>query len=187
MKSWSKGLMNIYRYLSTFSASLDKSIKKDAVKSNYYSSGKFTSCYTMSNKILELISRKQKIINLKVIIEDALFAIDKQYRRILALIYLDNVKSEMVATLTGYSIRTVFRKKKEGLNAFEKVLKMRGFTEEYFEKLLSSEQWFSGNINKLVSCDEDIDSMPSELNPGYVVKQMIRDLQYVPQSNYAWF
>ena len=71
MKYWSRSALSIYKYLLSMSNSIDKSINDTGKNSNSVSLQKYQTTFFQTNKILELIDRKRKIINIKVAVENA--------------------------------------------------------------------------------------------------------------------
>ena len=111
MKYWSKSSLSIYRYLEKMTNTLDKLILDLSKHSNNVSMIKNQTTYNQARKLIELLDRKRKMINLKVAVEDSLAGLNKIDRRILTLVFIDGAKSEMIAQILGVSLRTFFRKK----------------------------------------------------------------------------
>ena len=82
-------------------------------------------------------------------------------RQLLALCYIDNIKSEVVAEMMGVSIRTFFRKKTEALNNFAKYMIKQGITKEKLEKMFLGESWihslYEKNLQLQISKDYRLD------------------------------
>ena len=110
MKYWGKSALSIYKYLLTMSNSLDKSILDISKGNSNNHFQQYNTTYNQANRIIELMDRKRKMINLKVAVEEVVNKMDKVDKRIITLVYFDGVKSEMVAQILGISIRTFFRK-----------------------------------------------------------------------------
>ncbi|MGN0960713.1 MAG: DUF1492 domain-containing protein [Christensenellales bacterium] len=151
MKYWSRSALSIYKYLSTMSSTIDKIIMDIGKSSNSPTLQKFQSTYYQASKIIELMDRKRKMINLKVSVEEVLNKLDKTNKRILTLVFLDGVKSELVAQMLGMSIRTFFRKKNSAILEFATIFQGLGFDEEFFEKEYANEQWFMSIYNVCIS------------------------------------
>lgn len=118
MKYWSKSALSIYKYLPTMVNTLDKIIMNTGKSSHNSILQKYQSTYCQASKIIELIDRKRKMINLKIAVEDTLNKLDRNSKRLLTLIFIDGAKSEVVAEMLGMSIRTFFRKKSRLLMNF---------------------------------------------------------------------
>ena len=85
---------------------LDKLILDLSKHSNNVSMIKNQTTYNQARKLIELLDRKRKMINLKVAVEDSLAGLNKIDRRILTLVFIDGAKSEMIAQILGVSLRT---------------------------------------------------------------------------------
>lgn len=142
MKYWSRSSLSIYKYLLSMSNAIDKVINDSGKNSNNVTLQKYQTTYYQTNRMLELIDRKRKIINLKVAIENALVKLPRIDRRILTLSYLDGVKSEIIADILGVSLRTFFRKKNLAIEHFMCVLQVLGYDEEFFVSEYGQEKWF---------------------------------------------
>ena len=142
MKYWSKSALSIYRYLETMTNTIDKIVLDTGKSSNSVMLQKYQTTGYQTSKIIELIDRKRKMINLKLAVEEALSKISKDDRRILTLVYIDGVKSEVMAQLIGCSLRTFFRKKLSAMTKFMLALELAGFNDEFFETDYAGERWF---------------------------------------------
>ena len=92
-------------------------------------------------KVGEMIDKKRRFINLKVIIEQALSEIDKRRQKILILFYIDNLSCEKIAELFGVNLRTIFRYKNSALISFSKALSRNGFKEDFFNENYQKDKW----------------------------------------------
>lgn len=163
MKYWSKSALSIYRYLETMSNTIDKIVLNTGKTSNNITLQKYQTTGYQTTKIIELIDRKRKMINLKLAVEEGLSKISKEDRRILTLVYIDGVKSEMVAQLIGCSLRTFFRKKLNAMNQFMLALEVAGFDETFFMGEYSREGWimpvYEENLIKGNNTEEILDKL----------------------------
>lgn len=175
MKYWSKSTLSIYRYLEKMVDSLDKLIMDISKHSNSGYLQKNNTTYSQTRKLIELIDRKRKMINLKVAVEDSLAGLGKIDRRILTLVFIDGVKSEQIAQLLGVSLRTFFRKKILALSKFNSQMIAKGFDLEFFVSEYAQEQWIMSVYDECVSkYNKDDESMDNSL-----VKRMLNDISKV--------
>lgn len=151
MKCWSMSALSIYKYLESMTNTLDKIILETGKNSNDIRLQKYQTTQYQTSKIIELMERKRKMINLKVAVEDSLCKLSLIDRRILTLIFVDGLKSELLAQVLGVSIRTYFRKKKQALNHFKLIMEANGFDREFFEKEYLNEMWFIAVYNDYIS------------------------------------
>ena len=161
MKYWTKSILSIYKYLGRLSNALDKVILDTGKGSNSLALMRTQTTYFQANKIIELMDRKRKTINLKVALEEGLCRLSKDDRRLLTLVFIDGVKSDLVAQLLGISLRTFFRKKVSAMDNLANKLAKMGFTEKFFEEEYSKEPWmapvYDECINKKIEEDVMLD------------------------------
>ena len=172
MKYWSKSTLSIYRYLSTMSKSMDKLIIANSTNSNSVMLQKYQTTHYQANKIIDLIDRKRKIVNLKVIVDDVVSKLSKSDRRIITLVFFDGVKSEIASQLLGVSLRTFFRRKVNALKQFAMVLQALGYDEEFFESEYAYEKWFMSVYDNCVSRNASADE---QLNK-YLINSMFNEI-----------
>ena len=175
MKYWSKSTLTIYKYLSTMSNSIDRIIEENSKCSNSVVLQRYQTTQYQANKIIDLIDRKRKMVNLKVIAEDVVSRLKKTDRRIITLVFFDGVKSEIVAEMMGISLRTFFRRKSNALNQFTLVLEALGYDAEFFESEYSYENWFMSIYNNCLSKDYQADEI---LNKA-LIKCMFNEISRV--------
>ena len=152
--------------------SIDKIVLNTGKNSNSNELQRFQTTYFQTNKIIELIERKRKMINLKVACEQALNKIPKQSRKILMLFYIDGVKCDFVAQLLGISIRTFFRQKLKALKEFSDSLESLGFDFEYFKKEYGCESWFVSLYDECVAKSGNIEDLPN----SYIISKVINEV-----------
>ena len=97
---------------------------------------------------MQLTDRKINLINIKVMVDNTLSKMPLKYRQLLALAYIDNVKSEEIAEIMHISLRTFFRKKNDAINSFAKNLSMQGYTSEKLETMFYGEHWLKNLYDK---------------------------------------
>lgn len=140
------------------SNTLDKIILDVGKGSNSLLLQKCQTTYYQANKIIELMDRKRKTINLKVSVEEVLSRLSKDDRRLLTLVFIDGVKSDLVAQLFGISLRTFFRKKIKALDNFTMCLQKMGYNVKFFEEEYGSEPWITPIYDECTSknIEEDV-------------------------------
>ena len=175
MKYWSKSALAIYKYLLTMSNSIDRIIKDNSTNSNSVVLQRCQTTRYQANKIIDLIDRKRKIVNLKVIVDDVVCRLSKKDRRIITLVYYDGVKSELAAQLMGISLRTFFRRKVNAIRQFAMVMQAIGYDEEFFESEYFNEKWFMSIYDTCVTKEIGADD---QLNK-YLVKCMFNEISKV--------
>ena len=133
---------------------------------------KYQSTYYQASKIIELIDRKRKMINLKVSVEETLNKLSKINKRILTLVFIDGVKSELVAQMMDMSLRTFFRKKKDAIKEFAMIFQSKGYDEEFFESEYYHESWFISVYNSCLAKSASAE----ELMDKYLVKTVFNEM-----------
>lgn len=157
---------------------IDKIVMDMGKHSNNQIMQKNETTYGQANKIIEYLDRKRKMINLKVAVEECLAKLNKTDRRILGLVFIDGIKSEMVSQFLGVSLRTFFRKKIEALKHFNNLMISSGFDLNFFVKEYSCENWMLSIYNESVlrySRDE-------EIMDNNVVKRMLTQVPQIKVS-----
>lgn len=183
MKYWSKSALSVYRYLETMSKSIDKIVLDLGKSSNNHEITNYQTTYSQTSKILKLMDRKRKLINLKVIVENGLANLSKESRRILTLFYIDGITANYISQLLGISIRTFFRQKFKALEEFCKEIEEANYNVEFFEEEYANEAWFSSVYNDMLlknTEEEDfIDAIAIKKMLGEIGKMPIFSNTYV--------
>ena len=158
--SWSKTILQVYRYLPRVTYVYDNLIKTRAYNSAHISTSNcaFNDILTVSNAILTLSERKITLINLKIITEQVLKSIDEKSARMLILKYIDNKKSTEIAERFNICLRTFFRKLNHAFDSFTKRLNRLGYTSEKLKEMLKEEKWIMEIYNKLNTEHNNIDT-----------------------------
>ena len=178
MKTWSKTILSVYKYLEALSKSLDNLILKKSVNSMFYYNGRGNTTYDLANEIILLTERRVNLINLKVIVENALDKIPLNERKLLILFFVDNVRTDKIAELMGYCDRTFFRKKNEAIESFSKAVVKNGITKERLNEMFGKEKWLMDLYKKNTATDSIRALNPSDCNYGFL-KRVIKELSNV--------
>ena len=140
---WAKTVLTVYRYLERVCGAIDKLVESKAMSSFYVCSNNFynTNVSNIADKLINLIERKKTLINLKVLVCDALKKCDKLSAQILIEKYIDGDKQNKIADRHNISLRNYFRKIVTAENNFTLQLSRLGFPEEKLASFLSGERW----------------------------------------------
>jgi len=138
--TWTKTIMSVYRYLERVAGAIDKLVDRQALNSYYSSCGK-SGILEVANEIIELTERKVKLINLKVLTENALDNIDELYAQLLIEKYIDSDKCEKIAERHNLTLRTYFRRVEEAEEKFTSFLAKKGFNNDKLNDYLGKETW----------------------------------------------
>lgn len=187
MKVWSKTLLSVYRYLGSLSKALDNLIVKKSVNSMFYTNSRGHNTYDCASEIIELTQRKVNLINLKVLVDDALSKMSYENKRILILYYVDGLKTSQIAKIMGCVDRTFFRKKDEAVISFGRTLKNMGINEEKLSQMFGKEKWLNEFFVKNQVREKS--SKTAKQVPEYnFLKKVIRELSCVnfKKSSYGY-
>ena len=146
-----KTLLCAYRHLEAITNAYEKLIKKIALNSIYSSISGPNNTFSVTNKMLDLLDKKEKYLNLKVICEKTILNLNDEDKKILCLIYFDNVNYTMCAKLLNISVRTFFRRKQTAIANFCFQLEKLGYDEKYFLKNYFDDQIFIEYYNLVES------------------------------------
>ncbi len=174
-KAWAKTLLEIYKYLETICNSIDDLVKKASMSGYgcYGNSVRYT-----ADKILDLTYKKQKLINIKVLIEDSLSKLSNENIKILTLFYIDGVKAKDLSSMYNINIRTLFRRKSMALSKLADMFKVNGFTNLKLKTMLNNEHWimhiYENNLSFLTSKCKKLEP---ELNYKIILNNAISELK----------
>ena len=187
--AWSKTLLSVYRYLETITAAIDNLVLKHGINSGFFYSSYFNSTYNCANRIIELTARKQKLINVKIIVDDAISKLQNEDIRILALTYFDMVKSSEAAECLNISNRTFFRKKSIAIKKMGNVIKSFGFNADKLNEYLKDEQWlislYNKNLNE-INLKTKKTSESDKLSEYKLLKYIIKDYNKTTKKNFNY-
>ncbi len=155
---WFKTILFVYKYLDNLAEAIDNLVERQALNSFYYFSGSSqdNSVMAVSDRIINLIDRKKKLINIKVLVSKCLRKCDKEFAQILIEKYIDNDKSEDIALRHNLSMRTYFRRLIQAEEQFASKACELGFNESRLNILLANEKWikevYNSFLNKNLNC-----------------------------------
>jgi len=127
---WARIILTTYRNIPRIVESIDRTVDCLSLQG----SGSRNSCYSteqLINKIIDQIYRKQGLINLKVITEEVIKCMNKEYVELLELKYLRGKKFQDIADALGISLRSVFRYYDKALHQFSCILRLKGYDDAW--------------------------------------------------------
>lgn len=175
MKYYSRSALSIYRYLETMSKSLDKVVLDIGKCSGKVSIKNYQTAHSQTGKIIKLMDRKRKVVNLKVVVEECLAGIPKDSRRLLSLFYIDGITANVISQLLGVSLRTVFRQITKALDAFGIELDKKGYGQVFFEEEYVCEKWFSAVYSNMLTKGLE----EAECPDAVVIRTMLGDVSKI--------
>ncbi len=150
--SWGKTLLQVYPYLEKIAGAIDKILLKTALNSFYYTSTSYeeNNVFNISNKLIDLGERKVTLINLKILIEEALKNMKEEQSALLIEKYVERKKFIQLAKSHNICMRTAFRKVDAAEESFAKSLNKLGYDDGRLLEFLKNETWIL-NVHKVVS------------------------------------
>ena len=136
-KAWAKTLLEIYKYLETICGAIDDLVRRTSLSGF----GNSLDTRDSADRIIELTSKKQRLINMKIIIEDTLASLNISDVKLLTLFYVDEVTAKNLSEILGINIRTFFRRKDISLTKFANSMKSAGFDHIRLNKIFENEHW----------------------------------------------
>ena len=134
-----KILISAYRFIEKNCELINEFVYKHAI--NFGPSPEYCSTYDVTNNIINLMERKNRLINLKLMIDEIVSNLNKNDKMvILAKMKFDVSIKTMCQMLEISSMRTAFRRIQSALEHFT----MRANNSQYKEKLeylLDNEHW----------------------------------------------
>ncbi len=135
-----EAIIKCYRYLEMKCEAIDKSINSNAL---YYgpSLSEF-GAEDVLNTIMNLIERKNKLINMKVILDNAVKSLDDLDRQILYIKMHYSLSIGEICGILGTYDRNVFRRCERAFGNLAKILNTSSYAEK-LSKMLDTEVWIS--------------------------------------------
>ncbi len=148
---WAKTLLKAYRYLERISDAIDTLVERTAVNSFYVAGNNFASgnVTNVANKIINLSQRKVTLINLKLMIEEALSGMDKSKSQMLVLKYFDGEQASDMAAAYNLPLRTYFRHLSKAEEDFMTQLRAKGYSESRLLEMIKGESWLISMYERL--------------------------------------
>ena len=134
----SETLVKIYRLLRKKCDAIDKFITNHAL---YF--GPCTAEYgalDVCNNIIELMTRKNQLINLKIILDNAIKSLDEKDRKILLIKMNYNLQINEICGVLDLKERTAFRRIEKAFENLAEALNCSKYCKK-LEKIIDSEDW----------------------------------------------
>ena len=144
MKSnlWVKTLLYTYKYLNRITDGIDQMVEKNAISSFYFCGNNCENAtMAIADKIIAMIERKKRLINIKVLVDKCLLACDRASAQLLVERFIDDDSAEIVASRRGINIRTFFRRQTRAENDFYSQMARLGYSVDKLETYLADEGW----------------------------------------------
>ena len=140
---WAKTILSVYNYLDRVSQAIDKLVKENACNSFYFTglNQSKNGVMQVADRIIALSERKIKLINLRVLADQALVDCDRGSARILIERYMDCDSAEEIAKRHNLNIRTYFRHLVSAEEEFCSNLARYGYNGDKLLAFLKDERW----------------------------------------------
>jgi len=134
----SEAIVKIYRLLSKKCEAIDNFIKNHALYfgTNTYEFGAIDVC----NNIIDLITRKNQLINLKVIVDSAIHKLSEKDKQVLFIKMNYNLSMNEICGVLNLKERTAFRRIEQAFENLADALNNSKYCNR-LEKILFNEQW----------------------------------------------
>ena len=136
----SETLVKIYRMLRKKCEAIDKFIDNHAL---YF--GPFTAEYgalDVYNNIIDLMAKKNQLINLKIVIDKAVNGLDEKDKKILFIKMHYNLQMSEICGILELKERTAFRRIERALENLTEELNKSKYINK-LEKIIRNEEWIS--------------------------------------------
>lgn len=172
---WARIILTSYRNIPRVVKSLDRTIDCVAMQ-GMGRKGSYMPADVLIERIIDLIYRKQGLINLKVITEDVISNMSKDYVKLLKLKYLYNKKFQEIADIMNISIRTTFRHYDKALHQFCCILKLKGFSDKKLDEEYKDEPYISNirekTIKEYITMNQAINNRQNAIKVKKVLKNI---------------
>ena len=144
---WAKALLLCCRHLKSVIANIDITMETLAKCSGTGAQD----TYEIMERAADLIARKVRLLNLRIITADMLGSLPQDKRHILDSRYIYNVSAKAFAETERLPMRTVYRSIDGALAVCAEHLAERGYDGNYFESRYNNERWIISNLKRFDS------------------------------------
>ncbi len=151
-KNWSNTALVAYSLLPKIVKELNKAVK-NRINSSFMSKHlkKGVSTEQLIGEIMELTDQKRKIVNLRFIVNEALEGMSDECRKALFARIVEKKTFQAISNESGQSIRTVFRKVGIAEEEFQHNLRIKGYTEQWFEREYGKDKYISPIHDRVIN------------------------------------
>ena len=145
MRIWVKTLLSIFGSLPNIIKLIDSIINKNAT--NPFGNNMYDSTMGQINKVINLYDRKNKLLNIYLLIKKMIENASEDEKKIIGLKFVNKVTIPAMAQKFGCTERNVFRKINNVVDKLTASTIERGWTICFIETQLSNEPWIMENYN----------------------------------------
>lgn len=154
LEVWVKTLLTVYPTIPNIEKVVSSIIESKAcnLSSSFASNGQMKcSSYEQVNRIIDIIERKDKLIEVYHLIRDLIKPIDKEDMKFVEMRFFHRMKPEKIATLLDVSLRTIYRYTNKIVERVAASCYERGVTSLYLKHKTKSEPWIHAQFEKIKS------------------------------------
>lgn len=140
-----QALINAYKLLDRTCGAIDDYVIGYA--ENFGPDPSMDSTESITNKMIELIARKNKLINLKIFIENCVQKMPDKFRKILVLKLNYRCKASVMMQILDLPERTYFRRINQALEIFVDIVN-NNKSKFDIDSIFSSEEWIANISDK---------------------------------------
>ena len=142
----SEAIVKIYRLLKKKCEAIDKFINNNAL---YFgsSTAEFGSI-DVCNNIIDLMTRKNQLINLKIIVDSAIRSLCEKDKQILFIKMNYTISMGEICGILELKERTAFRRIEHAFSSLAEALNRSKYIEK-LERILTSEQWINDVVDEV--------------------------------------
>lgn len=143
----SKTLISAYRFIEKNCDLIDEFVYRHSI--NFGPSPEYYSTFDVTNNIIDLIERKNRLINLKLMIDELINTLSIEDRKIILAKMRYNLSMRIISQMFQISsLRTAFRRMNKALQNFTMHANNSRYKER-LERVIDDEYWIS-NIRKSI-------------------------------------
>lgn len=146
-----KVLLEAYKSLPNIINIIDRIIEKRASSimpvTTIYGSNYFNT-FSEMNKVIDLTDRKDKLLNLFVIIENLLDSLNDNDRKIAVLKFVQKNTTEEIAKEMKTTDRTIYRRTNKIIEKLAIYMLKQNWTSEFLKSQIGNEPWIKELFNK---------------------------------------
>jgi predicted DNA-binding protein (UPF0251 family) len=138
---WGKTILTAYKYIDKAAQRLDELTLSGALRSGGCKGDCRLTTAEQVERVLDLVNKKTKLCNLKIIIDETLNRFAYEEQLLLKLRYVRNMKFETFSNVLKFTKRTYFRHLEEALKKFCAMLCREGYDNGWFEREYLDQKW----------------------------------------------
>lgn len=149
LKNYIKALLEIYKSLPNIIGIIDKIIEnKASIISPYNIYGNsYLATYKDIDRLIDMGERKNKLLNLYVIIETLLDSLNDDDRKIAVLKFVQKNTSKEISKEINTTERTVFRKANNVIDKLTSFAIQKNWTASFLKNQIGNEPWIEDVLN----------------------------------------